>query len=44
MVPKINGKSFHHSSFFFIINNQRNGKSVMAKYIQKVNNFTVVTK
>ena len=33
MVSKINGKAFHHSSFFFI-DNKRNGKNFMVKYIQ----------
>ena len=30
---RLNGKAFHHSSFFFI-NNKRNGKKFMVKYIQ----------
>ena len=39
MLSKKNGKAFHDRSFF--INNKRNGKNFMVKYIQYVHNFTV---
>ena len=42
MLSKKNGKAFHDRSFF--INNKRNGKNFMVKYIQYVHNFTVVPK